>query len=108
MKYRTILTLIAATLGGEKFAGTNTTGLKSLFDQGKMALLGNGGTLVVPTTTSASRLLDTVLPAIAGRIEGSAVRVPTGFTSVTAQISVWLPVVTGWRPSGPCDSARSS
>jgi uncharacterized protein (DUF1501 family) len=31
-------------------AGTNTTGLKSLFDQGKMALLGNVGTLVVPTT----------------------------------------------------------
>ena len=31
-------------------AGTNTTGLKSLFDEGKMALLGNVGTLVVPTT----------------------------------------------------------
>jgi glyceraldehyde 3-phosphate dehydrogenase len=31
---------------------------------------------MVPTTTSAQRLLDTVLPALAGRIEGSAVRVP--------------------------------
>jgi glyceraldehyde 3-phosphate dehydrogenase len=31
---------------------------------------------MVPTTTSAQRLLDEVLPALAGRIEGSAVRVP--------------------------------
>jgi uncharacterized protein (DUF1501 family) len=31
-------------------AGTNTTGLKSLFDSGKMALLANTGTLAVPTT----------------------------------------------------------
>jgi uncharacterized protein (DUF1501 family) len=31
-------------------AGTNTTGLKSLFDDGKMAVIGNVGTLVVPTT----------------------------------------------------------
>ena len=31
-------------------AGTNNTGLKSLFDEGKMALIGNVGTLVVPTT----------------------------------------------------------
>jgi len=31
-------------------AGTNTTGLKSLFDSGKMALLANVGTLAVPTT----------------------------------------------------------
>jgi uncharacterized protein (DUF1501 family) len=31
-------------------AATNTTGLKSLFDAGKMALVGNVGTLVVPTT----------------------------------------------------------
>src|SRR5688572_14818414 len=31
-------------------ANTNTTGLKSLFDEGKMALIGNVGTLVVPTT----------------------------------------------------------
>jgi glyceraldehyde 3-phosphate dehydrogenase len=31
---------------------------------------------MVPTTTSAQRLLDQVLPDLAGRIEGSAVRVP--------------------------------
>ncbi len=36
---------------------------------------------MVPTTTSAQRLLDTVLPEIAGRIEGSAVRVPTASVS---------------------------
>lgn len=31
-------------------AGTNTTGLKALFDEGKMGVIGNVGTLVVPTT----------------------------------------------------------
>jgi glyceraldehyde 3-phosphate dehydrogenase len=36
---------------------------------------------MVPTTTSAQRLLDSVLPEIAGRIEGSAVRVPTASVS---------------------------
>jgi glyceraldehyde 3-phosphate dehydrogenase len=36
---------------------------------------------MVPTTTSAQRLLDVVLPEIAGRIEGSAVRVPTASVS---------------------------
>jgi glyceraldehyde 3-phosphate dehydrogenase len=36
---------------------------------------------MVPTTTSAQRLLDLVLPEIAGRIEGSAVRVPTASVS---------------------------
>ncbi len=36
---------------------------------------------MVPTTTSAQRLLDTVLPGLAGRIEGSAVRVPSASVS---------------------------
>jgi glyceraldehyde 3-phosphate dehydrogenase len=36
---------------------------------------------MVPTTTSAQRLLDLVLPQIAGRIQGSAVRVPTASVS---------------------------
>ncbi len=36
---------------------------------------------MVPTTTSAQRLLDMVLPQIAGRIIGSAVRVPTASVS---------------------------
>lgn len=36
---------------------------------------------MVPTTTSAQRLLDQVLPELAGRIEGSAVRVPVASVS---------------------------
>ncbi len=36
---------------------------------------------MVPTTTSAQRLLDKVLPGLAGRIEGSAVRVPVASVS---------------------------
>ena len=36
---------------------------------------------MVPTTTSAQRLLDTVLPGLAGRILGSAVRVPVASVS---------------------------
>lgn len=36
---------------------------------------------MVPTTTSAQRLLDHVLPHLAGRIEGSAVRVPVASVS---------------------------
>jgi glyceraldehyde 3-phosphate dehydrogenase len=36
---------------------------------------------MVPTTTSAQRLLDVVLPALAGRIQASAVRVPTASVS---------------------------
>lgn len=36
---------------------------------------------MVPTTTSAERLLDAVLPNIAGRIHASAVRVPTASVS---------------------------
>ncbi len=36
---------------------------------------------MVPTTTSAQRLLDQVLPDLAGRIEGSAVRVPVASVS---------------------------
>ncbi|MFD1912865.1 type I glyceraldehyde-3-phosphate dehydrogenase [Halodurantibacterium flavum] len=36
---------------------------------------------MVPTTTSAQRLLDIVLPDLAGRIEGGAVRVPTASVS---------------------------
>ncbi|MDQ2094883.1 type I glyceraldehyde-3-phosphate dehydrogenase [Rhodalgimonas zhirmunskyi] len=36
---------------------------------------------MVPTTTSAARLIDTVLPALAGRIEARAVRVPVASVS---------------------------
>jgi glyceraldehyde 3-phosphate dehydrogenase len=36
---------------------------------------------MVPTTTSAQRLLDVVLPHLAGKIEGAAVRVPVASVS---------------------------
>ncbi len=49
---------------------------------------------MVPTTTSAQRLLDVVLPDLAGRIEGAAVRVPTASVS-----AVDLAVMTRDRPS---------
>lgn len=49
---------------------------------------------MVPTTTSAERLLDIVLPQIAGRVQASAVRVPTASVS-----AVDLAVVTEHRPS---------
>lgn len=51
---------------------------------------------MVPTTTSAQRLLDLVLPDLAGRLEGSAVRVPTASVS-----AVDLSVMT----ERPCDAA---
>ena len=44
---------------------------------------------MVPTTTSAMRLLDHVLPDIAGRIEGAAVRVPVASVSAV-DLSVTL------------------
>ena len=40
-----------------------------------------GGLSMVPTTTSATALIDTVLPGLAGRITGAAVRVPTASVS---------------------------
>ena len=48
---------------------------------------------MVPTTTSAQRLLDRVLPDLAGRIEGAAVRVPTASVS-----AVDVTVLTRVRP----------
>ncbi len=43
-------------------ANTNNTGLKSLFDAGKMALIGNVGTLVVPTTKAQYTARSVPLP----------------------------------------------
>ncbi len=40
-----------------------------------------GALSMVPTTTSAAQLVDTVLPHLAGRISGAAVRVPTASVS---------------------------
>lgn len=48
---------------------------------------------MVPTTTSAQRLLDLVLPDLAGRIEGAAVRVPVASVS-----AVDLSVMTREKP----------
>ncbi|SPH24525.1 Glyceraldehyde-3-phosphate dehydrogenase 1 [Defluviimonas aquaemixtae] len=48
---------------------------------------------MVPTTTSAQKLLDRVLPSIAGRIEAAAVRVPTASVS-----AVDFAVVTRAKP----------
>jgi uncharacterized protein (DUF1501 family) len=43
-------------------AGTNNSGLKALFDSGKMALIGNVGTLVVPTTKAQYQSRSVPLP----------------------------------------------
>jgi len=43
-------------------ANTNNSGLKSLFDAGKMALIGNVGTLVVPTTKAQYTARSVPLP----------------------------------------------
>lgn len=43
-------------------AGTNSTGLKSIYDAGKMAILGNVGTLVVPTTKAQYSARSVPLP----------------------------------------------
>ncbi|MBE2275160.1 MAG: aldehyde dehydrogenase [Rhodobacteraceae bacterium] len=56
---------------------------------------------MVPTTTSASRLVDRVVPQIAGRLTGQAVRVPVASVSC-----VDLTVVTEARPGvGEVNSA---
>lgn len=49
---------------------------------------------MVPTTTSAQKLLDVVLPGLAGRIEGAAVRVPVASVS-----AVDLTVMLAARPA---------
>lgn len=48
---------------------------------------------MVPTTTSAQRLVDVVLPELAGRVEGAAVRVPVASVS-----AVDLVLMTRARP----------
>ena len=57
---------------------------------------------MVPTTTSAARLVDAVLPRLAGRVTGSAVRVPTASVS-----AVDLTVRLARRPLEFCDSLRA-
>ena len=61
---------------------------------------------MVPTTTSAERLLDLVLPDLAGRIQGSAVRVPVAsvscvdLTVVTARPASVAAVNAAFRAAG--------
>lgn len=49
--------------------------------RGDMARSRAGASSMVPTTSSATHLIDEVLPHLAGRISGSAVRVPTASVS---------------------------
>ena len=60
---------------------------------------------MVPTTTSAQRLLDTVLPQIAGRIEGSAVRVPTASVSAVDLVVMTERAVTAEAVNAVLDTA---
>ncbi len=53
---------------------------------------------MVPTSTSADRLIDLVLPHLAGRVEGRAVRVPVASVS-----AVDLSLVLARRPNGAED-----
>ncbi len=49
--------------------------------RGDLARSRGGALSMVPTTTSATHLIDEVLPHLAGRISGAAVRVPTASVS---------------------------
>ncbi|WP_146345852.1 type I glyceraldehyde-3-phosphate dehydrogenase [Phaeobacter marinintestinus] len=49
--------------------------------RGDLARSRAGALSMVPTTTSATQLIDVVLPHLAGRISGAAVRVPTASVS---------------------------
>ena len=55
-----------------------STGSQPMVDapRGDLARSRAGAVSMVPTTTSATRLIDRVLPDIAGRVTGAAVRVP--------------------------------
>jgi len=59
------------------------TGSQPTIDKprGDLARSRAGALSIVPTTTSAQRLIDEVLPHLAGRLEGRAVRVPTASVS---------------------------
>lgn len=73
------------------------TGSQPMVDapRGDFARSRAGAVSMVPTTTSATKLIDRVLPDIAGRVSGAAVRVPV--ISVSA-IDVTLQLET---PPGP-------
>ncbi|MFK7753094.1 MAG: type I glyceraldehyde-3-phosphate dehydrogenase [Sedimentitalea sp.] len=55
--------------------------------RGDLARSRAGALSMVPTTTSAMHLVDDVLPALAGRISGAAVRVPTASVSAVDMVA---------------------
>lgn len=65
--------------------------------RGDMARSRAGALSMVPTTSSATHLVDTVLPRLAGRVTGAAVRVPT------ASVSAVDLVMTMERPMSQSD-----
>lgn len=81
------------------------TGSQPMVDapRGDFARSRAGAVSMVPTTTSATRLIDLVLPQIAGRVTGAAVRVPV--ISVSA-IDVTLQIKT--MPEGDFSQALNT
>ncbi|MDJ0820439.1 MAG: glyceraldehyde 3-phosphate dehydrogenase NAD-binding domain-containing protein [Paracoccaceae bacterium] len=80
------------------------TGSQPMVDAPRGATLARsraGAVSMVPTTTSATRLIDGVLPQIAGRVTGAAVRVPA--ISVSA---IDLVVTLKRPPANMTDSLR--
>lgn len=68
-----------------------------------------GALSMVPTTTSATHLVDEVLPALAGRISGAAVRVPTAsVSSVDLVVQLSRPMDQGAFAAALRDAANAS
>ena len=76
----------------DQFAGIDTAHMTTIHcytnsqpmvdaPRGDMARSRGGAQSMVPTTSSATHLIDTVLPHLAGRISGAAVRVPSASVS---------------------------
>ena len=84
------MTTIHCYTGSQPTTDAPATGSGTDYSRSRAAALS-----MVPTTTSAQRLLDVVLPEIAGRIEGSAVRVPTASVSAVDLAVMLQTVPTG-------------
>lgn len=68
-----------------------------------------GALSMVPTTTSAMHLIDVVLPHLAGRISGAAVRVPTASVSaVDLVVQLRLPSAKSGDPGKMTDQLRDA
>jgi glyceraldehyde 3-phosphate dehydrogenase len=71
------------------------TGSQPMVDapRGDFARSRAGAVSMVPTTTSATKLIDNVLPDLAGRVTGSAVRVPViSVSAIDAVLQLDTPV----------------